>query len=352
MGASLVSDTAGSKPLKRGEVRHHRSRRLARALQSPGRQFGITTKRWAPVTTQIRASSPATPGRNHGQNHLSERKSTTCTDPQAALGTVQDFPQFGTILAVSLRKVADVTNITHQTATRINRRWVDQAADREVKGQEARRVSPTLLDCGVGKYVAIEEKTMPAAGVTYQRTREMTIDELLLENRVVFLIGEINQASAARVMMQMLYLENIKRGADINFYINSPGGAVDDTLALYDTMRFMSAPISTYCLGRAYSGAALLLTAGQKGKRFMLPHAKVMIHQPYGGVTGQAEDIRIQAEQIIKSKRELTRIIAENTGRSVEQVHADSERDKYFSAEEAVAYGLADEVLKHNTKTT
>ena len=186
---------------------------------------------------------------------------------------------------------------------------------------------------------------MAAAGVSYQRTREMTIDELLLENRVVFLIGEINQGSAARVMMQMLYLESQGRGKDINFYINSPGGAVDDTLGLYDTMRFMSSPISTFCIGRAYSGAAVLLAAGQKGKRFMLPHAKVMIHQPYGGVTGQAEDIRIQAEQIIKMKREMNQILATNTGRSLDEIQRDAERDKYFSAEEAVRYGLADEVL-------
>jgi len=191
---------------------------------------------------------------------------------------------------------------------------------------------------------------MPAANVSYQRTREMTIDELLLENRIVFLIGEINQSSAARVMMQMLYLENQKRGQDISFYINSPGGAVDDTLALYDTMRFMSSPVATYCLGRAYSGGSLLLTAGAKGKRYMLPHAKVMIHQPYGGITGQAEDIRIQAEQIIKSKMELTRIIAMHTGQPVETVQRDSERDKYFTAEEAVKYGLADEVLTEPPK--
>jgi len=186
---------------------------------------------------------------------------------------------------------------------------------------------------------------MPAAGVTYQRTREMTIDELLLENRIVFLIGEINQGSAARVMMQMLYLENQKRGQEINFYINSPGGAVDDTLAIYDTMRFMSSPVATYCLGRAYSGGAVLLTAGTKGRRFILPHAKVMIHQPHGGVTGQAEDIRIQAEQIIKMKAELNKIIGHHTGKAPEQIHRDAERDKYFSAEEAKAYGLVDEVL-------
>jgi ATP-dependent Clp protease protease subunit len=191
---------------------------------------------------------------------------------------------------------------------------------------------------------------MPAANVTYQRTREMTIDELMLENRVVFLIGEINHASAARVMMQMLYLENQKRAQEISFYINSPGGSVDDTLAVYDTMRFMTSPVSTFCLGRAYSGAAVLLTAGSKGKRYILPHAKVMIHQPYGGVTGQAEDIRIQAEQIIKAKGELNRILAECTKQPLDNIQRDSERDKYFDAEEAVRYGLVDEVLREPPK--
>ncbi len=191
---------------------------------------------------------------------------------------------------------------------------------------------------------------MTMASVTYQRTREMTIDELLLENRIVFLVGEINHATAARVMMQMLYLENQKRGAKINFYINSPGGAVDDTLALYDTMRFLSATVSTYCIGRAYSGAAVLLAAGEKGKRYALPHAKVMIHQPYGGVGGQAEDIRIQAEQIIKSKEELNRILSKHTGQAIEQIRRDAERDKYFDAEQAKSYGLVDEVLTEPPK--
>ena len=180
---------------------------------------------------------------------------------------------------------------------------------------------------------------------SYQRTREMTIDELLLENRVIFLIGEIGPASAARVTMQLLYLENQKKGTDIHFYINSPGGAVDDTLAIYDTMQFISSAVHTYCIGRAYSGGSVLLTAGQKGKRFILPHAKVMIHQPYGGIGGQAEDIRIQAEQIIKSKTTLIEIIASHTGQSLDRVRADGERDKYFSAEEAKAYGLVDEVV-------
>ncbi|MEQ9095334.1 ATP-dependent Clp protease proteolytic subunit [Leptolyngbya valderiana BDU 20041] len=192
---------------------------------------------------------------------------------------------------------------------------------------------------------------MPASAVSYQRTREMTIDELLLENRVVFLIGEINFASAARVMMQMLYLEDQKRGQQINFYINSPGGAVDDTLAIYDTMQFLSSPVATYCIGRAYSGGAVLLTAGEKGKRYILPHAKVMIHQPYGGITGQAEDIRLQAEQIIKSKRALNEILANHTGQDAETIQRDSERDRYFSAEEAKSYGIVDEVLQHTKKT-
>jgi ATP-dependent Clp protease protease subunit len=183
------------------------------------------------------------------------------------------------------------------------------------------------------------------AAIQYQRTREMTIDELLLENRVVFLIGEISYASAARVMMQMLYLENQKKGQDINFYINSPGGSVDDTLAIYDTMQFISSEVATYCIGRAYSGGAVLLAAGQTKKRFALPHAKVMIHQPWGGVTGQTTDIQIQADQIIKAKRTLNEILARHTGQPVAQVQKDGERDKYFSADEAKTYGLVDEVV-------
>ncbi|MCW5776248.1 MAG: ATP-dependent Clp protease proteolytic subunit [Phycisphaeraceae bacterium] len=191
---------------------------------------------------------------------------------------------------------------------------------------------------------------MPAAGITYQRTREMTIEELLLENRIVFLASDINHVSASRVMMQMHYLEHQKRGQEINFYIKSPGGSVDDTLAIYDTMRLLASPVATYCIGYAYSGAALLVTAGVKGRRFILPHAKIMIHQPYGGVTGQAEDIRIQAEQIIKAKRQLNEIFSRHTGQDVEQIRRDAERDKFFSAEEAVAYGLVDEVLKEPPK--
>ena len=186
----------------------------------------------------------------------------------------------------------------------------------------------------------------PQASVDYRRTREMTIDEILLENRVVFLTGEINYASATRVMMQMLYLEDQKKGQPINFYINCFGGAVDDTLAIYDTMRFISSEVATYCIGRAYSGAAVLLAAGDAGKRYILPHAKVMIHEPHGGVTGQTTDIQIQAEQILKSKRVLNEILAKHTGQDVETVASDGERDKFFSADEAKAYGLVDEVFQ------
>jgi len=206
----------------------------------------------------------------------------------------------------------------------------------------------TLAAAGIGRDMIRPDLY---ASVSYQRTREMTIDELLLENRVVFLIGEINHASAARVMMQMLYLENQKRGQDINFYINSPGGAVDDTLAIYDTMQFISSEVATYCIGRAYSGGAVLLASGQSGKRHILPHAKVMIHQPFGGVGGQTTDIQIQAEQILKDKRMLNEILARHTGQKVEQVTKDAERDKYFSSAEAKAYGLVDEVASFPDKS-
>ncbi|MBI1336595.1 MAG: ATP-dependent Clp protease proteolytic subunit [Phycisphaera sp.] len=174
----------------------------------------------------------------------------------------------------------------------------------------------------------------------------MTIDELLLENRVIFLVGEINHASATGVIMRLLHLQNQKTGVDINLYINSPGGSVDDTLAIYDTIQFLNCEVATYCIGRAMSGGAITLAAGAKGKRFILPHAKVMIHQPYGGVYGQTSDVQIQAEEILKSKRLINELLAKHTGKSVDQIEADSERDRYFSAQEAKEYGLVDEVIE------
>ena len=143
------------------------------------------------------------------------------------------------------------------------------------------------------------------------RYREMTLEEMLLENRVVFLVGEINHASASRVIMQMLYLQSVKRDQDINLYINSPGGVVDDTLAMYDIMKFLTCDVATYCIGRAESGGAIVLAAGTKGKRFILPNAKVMVHQPYGGVYGQTADIEIQAEEILKTKDNLNKILVQ-----------------------------------------
>jgi ATP-dependent Clp protease protease subunit len=179
----------------------------------------------------------------------------------------------------------------------------------------------------------------------YQRMREMTLDDLLLENRIVFMIGEINYRMATEVIMKLLYLDNLKSGIEINLYINSPGGSVDDTMAIYDTMRFIGSPVATYCIGRAQSGAAIVLAAGAKGKRHALPHAKVMLHQPWGGVTGQAEDIRIQAEEILKAKKVINELLAKHTGLTSEKIAEETERDKYMTAEEAKAYGLIDEVL-------
>ncbi len=182
-------------------------------------------------------------------------------------------------------------------------------------------------------------------GGPYNRYREMTLEELLLENRVVFLVGEINHATATRVIMQMLYLQSIKRNEDINLYINSPGGVVDDTLAIYDIMNFINCDVATYCIGRAESGGSVVLMAGTKGKRFILPHAKVMIHQPFGGVYGQAADIEIQAEEILRTKETLIGIMSKCTGQSTDRVKEDSERDRFFTASQAVSYGICDEVI-------
>ena len=184
----------------------------------------------------------------------------------------------------------------------------------------------------------------------YQRYRQMSLDDMLLENRIVFLIGEISYQRAAEVIMKMLYLDNLKRSSEISLYINSPGGSVDDTMAIYDTMRFVSSPIATFCIGRAQSGAAIILAAGTKGKRHALPHAKVMLHQPWGGVSGQAADIKIQAEEILKAKSMINELLAKLTGQPVEKIAAETERDRYMTAEEAHEYGLIDEVLKEEDK--
>src|SRR4030043_80373 len=182
-------------------------------------------------------------------------------------------------------------------------------------------------------------------GSQYQRYRQMSLDDMLLDNRIVFLIGEISYARAAEVIMKMLYLDNLKRNSEISLYINSPGGSVDDTMAIYDTIRFVGSPVATYCIGRAQSGAAVIRAAGKKGSRYALPHAKVMLHQPWGGVSGQAADIKIQAEEILKAKKMINEIFSHNTAQPPERITAETERDRYMTAEEAREYGLIDEVL-------
>ncbi len=181
---------------------------------------------------------------------------------------------------------------------------------------------------------------------SYQRTREMSLSDMLLENRIIFLSGPIVERTASTVIQQLLYLQSIRRDQDINLYVNSPGGLVDQTLAIYDTMQFMGSEAATYCIGQAASGAAIILMAGSKGKRYILPNAKVMLHQPYGGITGQAEDIRIQADEVLRDKAVLNKIISDATGRSIEQVAEDTDRDRYLNATEALEYGIVDEVLK------
>jgi ATP-dependent Clp protease protease subunit len=184
----------------------------------------------------------------------------------------------------------------------------------------------------------------------YHRYRQMSLDDMMLENRIVFLIGDINYGRAAEVIMKLLYLDNMKRGREISLYINSPGGTVDDTMAIYDTMQFVGSPVATYCIGRAQSGGAVILAAGTKGKRYALPHAKIMLHQPWGGVTGQASDIQIQAEEILRAKQTINRILAKHTGQPIERITEETERDRYMSAEEAKQYGLIDEVLHEEEK--
>ena len=179
----------------------------------------------------------------------------------------------------------------------------------------------------------------------YQRQRNMTVGDLLLDNRIIFLQGEINNGSANELIMKLLYLQSTGKKKDIHFYINSPGGSVSAMLAVYDTMRILSCPVNTYCVGLAASGGAVLLAGGTKGKRFALPHSKIMIHQPWGGVSGQVSDIEIQAQQILQDRDTLNQVLAEHTGKSVEQIAKDTDRDYYLTAQEAKDYGLVDDIL-------
>ena len=184
----------------------------------------------------------------------------------------------------------------------------------------------------------------------YTRQRQMTIGDLLLENRIVFLDGVINDAVANLTVMKLLFLQSENRHQDIHLYINSPGGSVTATMAIYDTMQFLECEIATYCVGLAASGAAILIAGGTKGKRYALPHSKMMIHQPYGEVGGQVSDIEIQAHEILETRNALNEILARHTGQPVERVAKDTDRDRYLSALDAKEYGLVDDVLTRSEK--
>ena len=180
---------------------------------------------------------------------------------------------------------------------------------------------------------------------TSRGERSYDIFSRLLNDRIIMLSEEVNDATASLIVAQLLYLEAQDPDKDIQFYINSPGGSVTAGMAIYDTMQYIKADVSTICVGMAASMGAFLLAAGAKGKRIALPNAEIMIHQPSGGSRGQASDIKIQADQILRIRETLNRILAENTGKSVEQIALDTERDHFLTAQEAMEYGLIDKVI-------
>ena len=180
---------------------------------------------------------------------------------------------------------------------------------------------------------------------TSRGERSYDIFSRLLNDRIVMLCEEVNATTASLVVAQLLYLEAQDPDKDIQVYINSPGGSVTDGMAIYDTMQYIKCDVSTICIGMAASMGAFLLSSGTKGKRLALPNAEIMIHQPSGGTQGQASDIKIQAEWMLRTREKLNRILAENTGKSIEQIAIDTERDHFMPAEDAVKYGLIDKVI-------
>ena len=181
---------------------------------------------------------------------------------------------------------------------------------------------------------------------TSRGERSYDIFSRLLNDRIVMLSEEVNSTTASLIVAQLLFLEAQDPDKDIQFYINSPGGSVTDGMAIYDTMQYIKCDVSTICIGMAASMGAFLLSAGTKGKRLALPNAEIMIHQPSGGTRGQASDIKIQAEWMLRTREKLNRILAANTGKSIEQIAVDTERDNFMSAEEALSYGLIDKVIE------
>ena len=186
---------------------------------------------------------------------------------------------------------------------------------------------------------------------TARGERSYDIYSRLLKERIIFLTGQVNDVVSSLLCAQLLFLESENPNKEISFYINSPGGVVSAGLAIYDTMQYIRSPVSTLCLGQAASMGSLLLCAGAKGKRFALPNARVMVHQPSGGAQGQATDIEIQAREILKLRSKLNKIYVDHTGQSLEAVEAKLERDSYMSAEEAKAFGLVDEVVTSQAQT-
>ena len=180
---------------------------------------------------------------------------------------------------------------------------------------------------------------------TNRGERSYDIYSRLLEDRIVFLCDEVNDVTASLVVAQLLFLEAQDPDKDINLYINSPGGSVSAGLAIYDTMNFIKCDVSTTCIGMAASMGAFLLSSGAKGKRFALPNSEIMIHQPLGGARGQASDIKIHADHILKTRSRLNSILSKNTGKTLEEIERDTERDNFLSAEEAAEYGLVDKVI-------
>lgn len=178
--------------------------------------------------------------------------------------------------------------------------------------------------------------------------RSYDIFSRLLKDRIIFLDEDVNDVSAGLVVAQLLFLESEDPDKDINLYINSPGGSVTAGMAIYDTMQYVKCDVSTICIGMAASMGAFLLSGGTKGKRYALPNAEIMIHQPSGGARGQETEIRIAAEQILKTRSKLNEILAANTGKDIEVIARDTERDNYMTAEEAMAYGLIDAVIAHH----
>ena len=168
----------------------------------------------------------------------------------------------------------------------------------------------------------------------------------LLKDRIIFIGGDIDDTMANTVIAQLLFLQNENADADVSIYINSPGGLITSGLAIYDTMQFVGCNVQTYCLGQAASMAAVLLAGGTKGKRFVLPNSRILIHQPMGGARGTATDISIQAEEILRLRKRLNQILARHTGQALERIEEDLDRDRFMSAEEAVAYGLADQIIQ------